>query len=200
KNTDTVPDEIVLSMTSQDTSTTAQSISIDFRATAAYHSTQYKKINMGDKLRVAGAKTGIFGKNVLMSLGGLPAQAFAQINLKKTRAAFDEAAKLDHEVRTTLAAAVPNAVPIPSMPKAQSAQSDMSEVYDPFLQELKAYGITVEDVITLINYQTKYENGADISTAANLRETLPPVARQPVSQEPLSDIDTFKKFIDSAFM
>ncbi|WP_136417217.1 hypothetical protein [Herbaspirillum sp. ST 5-3] len=104
---DSVPDKIILSMTqAPDTAAPGEAvrrnIAFNLRSTSAYHRARYKTASRREKLKVMSAKAGIIGRHAFMSIAGLPAQAIAQYNLKKTRAALEQAATLEHKVRETL--------------------------------------------------------------------------------------------------
>lgn len=103
--TDSVPDKLILSLAPQDPGTSAatgKNVAIDLQSTSNYHIAQYRNSSKKDKLKVLGAKAGVVGSHVFMSLAGLPAQGIAQINLKRTRATLERATELDQKVRETL--------------------------------------------------------------------------------------------------
>lgn len=137
-----VPDKIILSRAYADpeASPSQELLVINLQGTAAYHRSQHKHAGAREKLSVAGAKTRIVARHILISLVGLPAQGIAQYNLGKTRAPLRRAAELDHQVRHRLAAAI---LPSPELrgEPAASGQSGASGSAEPAVADSEPGGI-----------------------------------------------------------
>jgi len=111
-NANSVPDKITLSMarqasdvastSSSPVNTEAETITVDLQTTSAYHRVKYKNASVKEKGKVIGKRAAIIGRHALVSFSGLPAQAVAQYNLRKTRAALNKATELSHGVRQSL--------------------------------------------------------------------------------------------------
>ena len=107
-----VPDKITLSMarqapdvassSSQPVNAEPKTITVDLQTTSAYHRVKYKNASVKEKGKVIKTKAAIIGRHALVSFAGLPAQAMAQYNLRKTRAALNKATELSPDIRQTL--------------------------------------------------------------------------------------------------
>lgn len=112
RSANAVPDKITLSMTrqasdaaspsSQPVNAAPETITVDLQTTSAYHHVKYKNASVKEKGKVIKKQAAIIGRQALVSFAGLPAQAMAQYNLRKTRAALDKATELSPDIRRTL--------------------------------------------------------------------------------------------------
>lgn len=126
-----IPDQIILTLvhaireagpSSMSGAAPVRKVTINLQSTSAYHAARYKEFSAGGKLKVAKAKAQVIGSHAAMSLAGLPAQAIAQLNLRRTRPALRQAVEMSTEVRQALKQAVAlTADQSPAAPVSESA-------------------------------------------------------------------------------
>lgn len=75
---------------------------VELMSTTAYHNAQLKQNSLQKKIGFRAELLAVAGRQALMSIAGLPTQAIAQYQLKKTRAPLTTAADTCHDVRALL--------------------------------------------------------------------------------------------------